>query len=84
LKRYKEATEFLKKATSLEPEFAIAYFNLGIVSLRLKDKDGALGQYAVLKNLDHDMARKLFGMIFKQRLLDVAQTDSDVLYSNGQ
>jgi tetratricopeptide (TPR) repeat protein len=78
------ATEFLKKATSLEPDFAIAYFNLGIVSLRLKTKDGALDQYAVLKNLDHDMARKLFGMVFKQRLLDVAQSDSGVLHRNGQ
>ena len=29
------------------------------------------------------MARKLFGMIFKQRLLDIAQTDSDVLHSTG-
>lgn len=56
----------------LKPEFAAAFFNLGVVNLSLKDKDAALNQYAVLKTLDRNLADRLYAMIFQEKILEVS------------
>ena len=72
LKNYKEARAYLRQATALKPEFATAFFNLGVVNLSLQDKGAALEQYAVLKTLDRTLADKLYRMIYKAKILQVS------------
>ena len=57
----------------LKPEFATAFFNLGVVNLSLKDRDAALKQYAVLKTLDRNLADKLYGMIYQAKIFQVSE-----------
>ncbi len=52
LRRYPEAIEAYKRATRIRPDFVIAHFFLGLAYLELDDKNAALGEYKVIKNLD--------------------------------
>ena len=44
---------------------AKAYFGLGAAYVLSNDKDSALEQYEILKNLDTQLANKLFRLINK-------------------
>jgi tetratricopeptide (TPR) repeat protein len=54
-----------KQAIKIKPDFAKAYFNLGITYVVLGDKDSALDQYKILEKIDKDLANKLFSKISK-------------------
>jgi tetratricopeptide (TPR) repeat protein len=62
---YAEEIESYKQAIRIKPDYAKAHYNLGIAYLILGNKSSALEQYKILKNLDVDLANRLFDLIFK-------------------
>ncbi len=62
---YKEAIESCKQTIRINPDFAEAHYYLGVAYLGLNDKDSALEQYKILKNLGSEWANKLFNEINK-------------------
>jgi tetratricopeptide (TPR) repeat protein len=62
---YKEAIEVLKVAIRRDPDYAKSYYNLGLIYNLSNDKDSAVEQYKILKNLDSELADKLFRLINK-------------------
>ncbi|MBU0701915.1 tetratricopeptide repeat protein [bacterium] len=61
----KEAIEAYKQAIRIKPDFALAHCNLGLTYLHLGDSGSALDEYKILKNIDTDLANKLFNLIHK-------------------
>ncbi|MBO1224839.1 MAG: tetratricopeptide repeat protein [Candidatus Scalindua sediminis] len=62
---YKEAIESFKQAIRIDPNSAKAHFRLGYVYILLNDRGSALEQYKILKNLNSELANKLFNSIYK-------------------
>jgi len=60
-----EAIEAFKQAIRIKPNIAMAHYLLGMVYLRLNDRNGALGEYNILKDLDPKSAENLFNLIYK-------------------
>ena len=56
----------------VEPGSAVSRYNLGIVSLELRPKAEALKQHKKLQALDEKLVRKLYGEIYKDKILDVS------------
>jgi protein O-GlcNAc transferase len=67
--QYKQAIESFSRAILLEPDLPDSHFNLGAVYLALNDKGAALEQYRKLQLVDPDRANKLYGVIYKGKLL---------------
>jgi hypothetical protein len=44
---------------------AEAHYNLGVSYLKIANRGFALEQYKILKELDAELAEKLFGLIYK-------------------
>ncbi len=65
LDMYKEAIEAYKQAIRLKPDDADAHYFLGLAYDSLNDRGSALEQYKILKNLDSELANKLFNEIYK-------------------
>jgi tetratricopeptide (TPR) repeat protein len=65
LRRYGEAIEALKQAIRIKPDFPEAHYSLGVTYCIIGDKGSALDQYKILKNLDNDLANRLFNLIYK-------------------
>ena len=61
--KHREAIKAFKEAILLKPDHAEAHYNLAITFLILKDKDAALREYSVLKNIDQERAIRLFELI---------------------
>ncbi len=62
---YKESVEACKQAIRIKPDYAEAHLNLGINYLVLNDRISALNEYKILKDLDPELAKKLFNFIYK-------------------
>ena len=60
-----EAIEAYKQAIRIKPDFVEAHYNLGEAYLKAKKKAMSIEQYRVLKNLDSELANKLFDLIYK-------------------
>ena len=73
LGRLEKAATAFKRATLLQPDHAVARYNLGIVSLDLRLKAEARAQYRRLVELDSGLARKLYREIHRDKLLDVSR-----------
>jgi len=65
LGRDQDAMEALKQAICINPNLVRAHFGLGMVYLLLRDKGSALQEYKILKDLDKDLANKLFNEIYE-------------------
>lgn len=65
LGRHTEAVKALKQAIRIKPDFAEAHLSLGTVYLNRGDKELALEEYKILKDLNRDAANGLFNLIFK-------------------
>jgi tetratricopeptide (TPR) repeat protein len=63
--RYEEAIESYKQAVRIKPDFAEAHLDLGMIYLRMGDRDSALGEYKILRDLDKELANKLFDLIYE-------------------
>ena len=62
---YNEAIIAFIQAIRIKPDDADAYFGLGCAYISLHDKDSALEQYKILKNLDSGVANRLLNLINK-------------------
>jgi len=65
LERYEEAVEPLKEAIRINPKYATAHLNLSLVYYNLRNKDAAMKEYEILKELDGSLAEKIFEIISK-------------------
>lgn len=65
LNLYHDALEALKQAIRINPDDPQAHYSIGIVFLSLDDRNSALQEYKILKELDLDMANRLFDLIYK-------------------
>lgn len=65
LERWNEALEVNKQMVRIKPDDAQAHFGLGLIYSYVGDRDSALKEYKILKDLDKDLANKLFNFIYK-------------------
>lgn len=65
LNLYDEALAALKQAIRINPDDPQAHYSIGIVYLSLEDRNSALQEYKILKELDLEMANRLFDLIYK-------------------
>jgi tetratricopeptide (TPR) repeat protein len=63
--RYEEAILSYKQAVRIKPAFPEAHLNLGMAYLRTGDRGSALEEYRLLKELDRELANKLFNLIYE-------------------
>ena len=61
---YKEGIESFKQAIRINPDHVGSHFCLGISYLLIGDRSSALDEYKILKELDIDLANKLFDSIY--------------------
>jgi tetratricopeptide (TPR) repeat protein len=57
--------EVLKKAIKIKPDLAEAYCIIGVTYYHVNDKHSALEEYKILKNLNPNLANRLFNLIRK-------------------
>ena len=58
------AIEALEQTIRIDPEHATAHYNLGLSYLLTDNTIAALDQYRILKDLDTELAKKLFDLIY--------------------
>jgi len=58
------AIEAYKQAIRIDPDYTEAHYSLGVAYLLIKDRNSALKEYKILKELDIDLANKLFDLIY--------------------
>jgi tetratricopeptide (TPR) repeat protein len=63
--KYEEAIDSYKRALLLKPLMPEGHLNLGMTYLKLGDKGSAMEEYKVLKDLNKEMAYKLFDLIYE-------------------
>jgi len=64
LGKYIKAIEFFKQAIRINPDYSKAHFYLGGTYKIVGDEKSALNEYKILKELDIDLANKLFDFIY--------------------
>ena len=65
LGQFNEAVKYLQKAVNLRPKWARGRYSLGLAFSKSNNKDAAIEQYEILKDLDENYAKKLFDIIHK-------------------
>jgi hypothetical protein len=60
---YPDALDAYKKAIRIQPDFVLAHFFLGLIYLETKDRNHALKEYKILRDLDRSYADDLLNMI---------------------
>jgi len=63
--RYEEAIDSYKRALRMKPLMPEAHLNLGMTYLKLGDKGSAIEEYKILKDLEKEMANRLFDLIYE-------------------
>ncbi|MGB8885580.1 MAG: tetratricopeptide repeat protein [Candidatus Korobacteraceae bacterium] len=63
VKQYSDAVQAFKEAIRLRPNFAVAYYDLGMVYLTMHQKDDALDTYRKLQAVDKAKAEELHSKI---------------------
>ncbi len=63
LGRYEDAIEACEQAVRIKPDYVAAHSGLGLTYLLVGDKNTALQEYKILKNLDVESANQLFNLI---------------------
>jgi tetratricopeptide (TPR) repeat protein len=61
---YKDAIEAYIQAIHIDPDYTMAHYGLGLMYLITGDRNLALNEYKILKNLDIDLANRLFDFIY--------------------
>jgi tetratricopeptide (TPR) repeat protein len=62
---FEEAVESYKRAVRLKPLLPETHLNLGMTYLQMGDKGSALEEFKILKDLDKEMANRLFNLIYE-------------------
>ncbi len=62
--QYIAALEAYKKAIRIKPDFVLGHFFLGLMYLEVRDRNHALEEYQILKDLDANYANDLSNMIY--------------------
>jgi tetratricopeptide (TPR) repeat protein len=62
--RHEEAIDSYRQAVQIKPDLAEAHLNLGMTYLRVGDRGSALEEYKILRNLDRELANRLFTLIY--------------------
>jgi tetratricopeptide (TPR) repeat protein len=78
-----DKVELYKLALRVDPDDADAHFGLGDANLHFKDRGSALEEYKKLKELDSELADKLFDLIYKEEE-ELEEEDSDKIDSYKQ
>jgi tetratricopeptide (TPR) repeat protein len=65
LGKYEKAVDSYKRALQLKPLIPEGHLNLGMTYLRMGDRGSAIEEYKVLKDLDREMADRLFNLIYE-------------------
>ena len=63
--RYQEAIDSYKQAVLIKPGLPEAHLNLGMTYLRVGDRGSALEEYKILKDIDKELANRLFNLIYE-------------------
>ena len=64
--KHEEAIKSYQQAIRIDPDHALTHYYLGTSYLLLNDRDSALEQYEILKNLDPYLANLLFVEIYSE------------------
>lgn len=62
---HKDAIEAYKQAIRINPDDVKAHLGLGLTYILIGDRNSALNEYKILKDLDIDLANKLFDFIYE-------------------
>lgn len=73
VKKFGESSRILSRLVKLHPKVAQYRFNLGIAQLARGNRKEAIKQYNFLKNADPAMAKTLFNLLFKDKVIDARQ-----------
>jgi len=63
--RHQEAIDSYRRALLIKPLLPEGHLNLGMTYLKLGDKGSAIEEYKILKDLNKEMANKLFDLIYE-------------------
>jgi len=64
LETYTKAIEAYIQVIHINPDYAEAHYSLGVAYFLIKDRNSALNEYKILRELDIDLANKLFDLIY--------------------
>jgi tetratricopeptide (TPR) repeat protein len=67
--RRKQAIGSYKQSVLLKPDLAEAHNNLAILYLRRGERGLALEQHSLLKLINYEMAKRLFAVIYRNRIV---------------
>lgn len=70
LKEHRRAAQLFKEAVELDPDRPEFRYNLAVSYVALKNRDGALSQYNLLKQRDSKVAQSLHRILFGKYILD--------------
>ena len=73
--RTRQAIASYKQALLRKPDFAEAHHNLAVLYVERGERSLALDHYTLLKSIDYEMARKLFQIIYQDKILKVQSQD---------
>jgi tetratricopeptide (TPR) repeat protein len=65
INKHQQALDEFKRVVELEPRHIDANLKIGIEYLNLGNKDAAIQQYYVLKNIDPEQAQQLYYLIYR-------------------
>jgi tetratricopeptide (TPR) repeat protein len=63
--RYNEAIDSYRRALLIKPLMPEGHLNLGMTYLKMGNKSSAIEEYKILKDLDKEMANRLFDLIYE-------------------
>ena len=70
-KRLADAVTTFKSAVEADPERCEIRFNLAVAQLAMRNRDGAISQYRLIKERNSELANQLFQIIFQGKVLSV-------------
>ncbi|HKK83055.1 MAG TPA: tetratricopeptide repeat protein, partial [Atribacterota bacterium] len=64
LQDYEQAKKSFQETIRIQPDYVYAHYGLGIAYLSLGERNLALEEYKILKELDNEIANLLFDQIY--------------------
>jgi tetratricopeptide (TPR) repeat protein len=68
--RDRRAADCFARAAALKPGYAQAVYNLGVTNVKLKKREASMRQLTELRNLDAELAERLYRTIFSDKVID--------------